>query len=176
MNSSTKMDVSYDPREITPRQRRSSRLNRKHLGSHCRKSSTSTEVKTPKIVKSSSSVEKPTLETLHSPNNCSPKFMKSHKDCENSKSKSSSKISFWGPPYLSPEIEKLFNTINLSDNSKSLIIFINLCKTENMIHLFNLQLNELSSLFSRKDLRDSSFKNTIIKVLCLGKSSFTLIK
>jgi hypothetical protein len=39
-----------------------------------------------------------------------------------------------------------------------------------MIHLSNLEIDELSSLFSRKDLRDSSFQDTIIKVLCLGKS------
>jgi hypothetical protein len=45
-----------------------------------------------------------------------------------------------------------------------------------MIHLSNLELDELSSLFSRKDLRDSSFQDTIIKVLCLGKSFLNLIK
>jgi hypothetical protein len=45
-----------------------------------------------------------------------------------------------------------------------------------MIHLSNLELDELSSLFSRRDLRDSSFQDTIIKVLCLGKSLLNLIK
>jgi hypothetical protein len=45
-----------------------------------------------------------------------------------------------------------------------------------MIHLSNLELDELSSLFSRRDLRDSSFQDTIIKVLCLGKSFLNLIK
>jgi hypothetical protein len=45
-----------------------------------------------------------------------------------------------------------------------------------MIHLSNLELDELSSLFSRSDLRDSSFQDTIIKVLCLGKSFLNLIK
>jgi hypothetical protein len=33
-------------------------------------------------------------------------------------------MSFWGSPDLSPGIEKLFNTMNLCDNSKSLIITI----------------------------------------------------
>jgi hypothetical protein len=33
-----------------------------------------------------------------------------------------------------------------------------------------LELDELSSLYSFKDLRDSSFQDTIIKVSCLGKS------
>jgi hypothetical protein len=45
-----------------------------------------------------------------------------------------------------------------------------------MIHLSNLELDELSSLFSRRKLRDSSFQDTIIKVLCLGKSFLNLIK
>jgi hypothetical protein len=98
MSSSTKREVSHDPREIEPKHRRSSRLNRKHPGSHSRKSSTSTEAKMPKIVKSSSATEKAKLETLYSPNRGSPKVIKSHEDSENSNSnsKSSSKMSFWG--------------------------------------------------------------------------------
>jgi hypothetical protein len=65
----------------------------------------------PKIVKSSSSTEKPKLETLYSPNKSSPKVIKSHEDSENSnsKSKSSSKMSFWSSPDLLPGIEKLFS-------------------------------------------------------------------
>jgi hypothetical protein len=79
-------------------------------------------------------------------------------------------MSFWGSPDLSQGIEKLFNAMNLCENSKSLIISINLCNIKNMIYLSNLELDELSSLFSRRGLRDSSFQDTIIKVLCLGKS------
>jgi hypothetical protein len=45
-----------------------------------------------------------------------------------------------------------------------------------MFHLTKLELDELSSLFSRRDLRNSSFQDTIIKVLCLGKSFLNLIK
>jgi hypothetical protein len=109
MSSSTKREVFHDPRKIELKQRRSYRLNRKHPGSHSRKSYTSTEAKMPKIVKLSSSTEKANLETLHSPNKGSPKVIKSHEDSENSnnksKSKSSSKISFWGSPDLSPGIE-----------------------------------------------------------------------
>jgi hypothetical protein len=124
-------------------------LNRKHPGTHSRKSSTSTEAKMPKIVKSSSSTEKAKLETLYSPNKGSSMVIKSHEDSENrnSNSKSSSKMSFWGSPDLSPGIEKLFNAMNLWDDSKSLIISINLCNIKNMIHLSNLELDELSSLF-----------------------------
>jgi hypothetical protein len=96
MGSSTKREVSHDPREIEPRQRRSSRLNRKFPDSHSRKYSTSTETKLSKIVKSSSSTDKAKLETLYSPNKGSPKVIKSHEDSDNSnnKSKSSSKMSF----------------------------------------------------------------------------------
>jgi hypothetical protein len=95
--SLSKSEVSHDPREIEPKHRRYSRLNRKHPGSHSRKSSTSTESKMPKIVNSSSSTEKAKLETLYSPNKGSPKVIKSHDDSENcnNKSKSSSKMSFW---------------------------------------------------------------------------------
>jgi hypothetical protein len=49
-------------------QRRSSRLNRKHLGSHSIKPSTSTETKIPIIAKLSSSTEKANLELLYSLN------------------------------------------------------------------------------------------------------------
>jgi hypothetical protein len=178
MSSSRKRKVSHDPREIEPRQRRSSRLNRKHPGSHSRKFSSSTEAKITKIVKSSSSTEKTKLETLYSPNKGSPKVIKSHEDSEisNIKSESSSKMSFWGSPDLSPGIETLLNAMNLFDNSKSLIISINLCNINNMIHLSNLELDELSSLFTSRDLRGSSFQDTIIEVLCLGKSFFTQSK
>jgi hypothetical protein len=82
----------------------------------------------------------------------------------------------FGSPDLSPGIERLFNAMNLCENSKSLIISINLCKIKNMIHLSNLELDELSRLFSPRDLRDSSFQDTIIMVLCLGKSVLNLIK
>jgi hypothetical protein len=90
----------------------------------------------PKIVNSSSSTEKDNLEVLYSHNKGSPKVIKSHEDSENSnsKSKSSSKMSFWGSPDLSPVIEKLFNAMNLCENSRSLIISINLSSIKNMIH------------------------------------------
>jgi hypothetical protein len=122
----------------------------------------------PKIIKlSSSSTEKSKLETLYSPNKGSPKVIKNHEGTENSdnKRKSSSKMSFGGSPDLSPGIVKVFNAMNLCDNSKSLIISINLCNIKNMIHLSKLELDELSSLFSRGDLRYPSFQDKIIKVL-----------
>jgi hypothetical protein len=75
---------SHEPREIEPRQRGSSRVNRKHPHSHSKKSYTSTEAKMPKIVKSSSSTEKAKLKTLYSPNKGSPKIIESHEDIDNS--------------------------------------------------------------------------------------------
>jgi hypothetical protein len=45
-----------------------------------------------------------------------------------------------------------------------------------MIHLSNLESDELSSLSSRRYFRGPSFQDTIIKVLCLGKSFVNLIK
>jgi hypothetical protein len=58
-------------------------------------------------------------------------------------------MSCWGSPDLSPGIEKLFNAMNLCENSKSSIIYINLCNIKNMIHLSNLELDDLSNSFSR---------------------------
>jgi hypothetical protein len=102
-------------------------LNRKHPGSHSRKSSTLTEAKLPKIVKSSSYLEKLKLEALYSSNKGSLKVIKSHEDSKNRNNKrKSSKMSFWVSPDLSPGIEMLFNAMNLCDNSKSLIISMDL--------------------------------------------------
>jgi hypothetical protein len=61
MSSSTKREVSHDPREIKSRQRKISRLSRKYPGSQSRKPST-TESKMPKIIKSYSCTENPKLE------------------------------------------------------------------------------------------------------------------
>jgi hypothetical protein len=79
------------------------------------------ETKLPKIFKPYSSTEKAELETLYSPNKGSPKVIKSHEDNENSNNKT----------------EKLFNAMNLCDDSKSLIISINLFNIKNMINLSN---------------------------------------
>jgi hypothetical protein len=176
MNSSTKWEVFHYPREIEPKHTRSFTLNRKHPGSHSRKSSTSTEAKMTKIVNSSSYTENAKLETLYSPNKGSPQVINEDSENSNNKSKSSSKMYFWGSADLSPGIEKLFNEMNLCENSKSLIIFINVCNIKKIIHLCNLELDGLRSLYSRRYLRDSSFQDTIIKVLCLGKSFLNSIK
>jgi hypothetical protein len=84
-------------------------LNRKHPGSHARKSSTSTEAKLTRIVKSSSSTGKAKPETVYIPNKGSPKIIIGQEDSEkrNNKIKSSSKMSLWNTPDLSLGIENL---------------------------------------------------------------------
>ena len=74
---------------------------------------------------------------------------------------------FWGSPDSSSGIETILTAIDLNDNSRLLITSMNLCNIKNMIQLSNLDLEDVGNLFSRKDLRDSNFQDTIIKVLCL---------
>ena len=176
MSSPTKKKVFHDPRETETRQRRSSRLNRKHQEAHSKISNTSRDPKMPRIIKSSSSIEKPKLETLHSSNKRISKAIKSHEDSDSSKSKSSSKTSFWGSPDLSSGIETILTAIDLNDDSRLLITSMNLCNIKNMNQLSNLDLEDVGNLFSRKDLRHSNFQDTIIKVICLGKCFQHLIK
>jgi hypothetical protein len=157
MSSSSKREVTHDPREVESKQRSSARFNRKYSGSHSKKSSTSKEPKMPKIFKSSSSPERPKLETLYSPNKGSPAIIKEHEDSNIIKDNPSSKMSIWGSPDLSQGIEKLLNNTDLSDKYKSLIIYKNLCNMKNIIQLSNLDLDDIGNLFSCKDLRDSDF-------------------
>jgi hypothetical protein len=82
MSLSTKREFYHDPWEIEPRKRRSSKFNRKHPGSHSRKSSKSIDGELLKIGKSSSSTENPKLKILYSPNKGIPKVIKTHKDSE----------------------------------------------------------------------------------------------
>jgi hypothetical protein len=92
MSSSSKREVFLDPREVKSKQRRSARFSRKYSGSHSKKSSTSKEPKMPEIFKSSSSPERPKLETLYSPNKGSPAIIKQHEDSHIIKGNPSSKM------------------------------------------------------------------------------------
>jgi hypothetical protein len=74
MSPPSKMEVSHDPREVELKQRRPARFNRKCSGSHSRKFSAC------KILKSSSSPERPKFDTLYSPNIGSPAVIKEHED------------------------------------------------------------------------------------------------
>ena len=57
----------------------------------------------------------------------------SYEDSDNRKSKSSSKVPFWDSPDISAGIEALFTTMKLSDTSKPLIIYMNICNMKNKI-------------------------------------------
>jgi hypothetical protein len=45
-----------------------------------------------------------------------------------------------------------------------------------MIQLSNLDLHDFGNMFSRQDLQDSVFQDSIIKFICLGKCFKTLIQ
>jgi hypothetical protein len=103
MISSKIRKICHDPREIEPVQRGVFRLNGKNPASHFRISSSSTGAKMTKIVKSYSYTEKACLEINFSLNKDSSQVIMIHQDSETSKnkSKSSSKMPFWGSPELS---------------------------------------------------------------------------
>jgi hypothetical protein len=184
MSSPTKRGVTQNPREADQGLRRSARISKKQPGGHARRpgsrqskrSISSKDIKMPKIIKSASSTEEQKLDILHNPNKDNPAVTKSHEDSHSNKSKPSPKASFWSSPDISSGIENLFEVMGLYDKSKSLIISMNLCSIKNMIQLSNLDLHDFGNMFSRQDLRDSVFQDSIIKVICLGKCFKTLIK
>jgi hypothetical protein len=66
--------------------------------------------------------------------------------------------------------------MGLYEKSKLLIISMNLCSIKNMIQLSDLDLHEVVNLFPCQDLREFVFQDSVIKVLCLGRSFKLLIK
>jgi hypothetical protein len=130
----------------------------------------------PKIIKSASSIEKQWLDILPNPKKPNPTVTKSHEDSHSNNSKASAKASFWCSPDMSSGIEKLFEVMGLYNKSKTLIISMNLCSIKIIIQLSNLNLHDLGNMFSRQDLRDSVFQDSIIKVISLGKCFKTLTK
>jgi hypothetical protein len=92
----------------------------------------------PKIIKSTSSIEKQRLDILPNPKKDNPTVTKSHQDSHSNNSKSLVKASFWGSPDISPGIEKLFEVMGLYNKSKTVIISMNLCSIKNVIQLSNL--------------------------------------
>jgi hypothetical protein len=176
MSSPTKRGVTQNPRDADQGLRRSTRTIKKQPGDHARKtesnqtkrSNSSRDTKMPKIIKSASFIEKQRLDILPNPKKASPTVTKSHEDSHSNKSKASAKASFWGSPDISSGIEKLFEVMGLYNKSKTLIIFMHICSIKNIIQLSNLDLHDLGNMFSRQDLRDSVFQDSIIKVLCLG--------
>jgi hypothetical protein len=116
------------------------------------------------------------LDILSNPKKANSTATKSHQDSHSNNSDASAKASFWGSPDMSSRIEKLFEVMGLFNKSKTLVISMHLCSIKNIIKLSNLDLHDLGNMFSRQDLRDSVFEDSIIKVLCLGECFKTLIK
>jgi hypothetical protein len=184
MSSPTKREVTQNPRDSGQGLRRSARISKKQPGDHARKpqghqtkrSVSSQDTKMPNIIKSASSVEEQNLNILTNPKKVNTTVTESHEDSHSNNSKSSIKASFWGSPDISSGIEKLFEVMGLYGKSKTLIISMNLCSIKYMIQLSNLDLHDFGNMFSRQDLRDSIFQDSIIKVICLGKCFKMLIK
>jgi hypothetical protein len=59
--------------------------------------------------------------------------------------------------------------VKLNEDSKFLIISMEKENVRKMIQLSDLDLQNATSLFSRQDLCDPNFEDSIIKTLCLGK-------
>jgi hypothetical protein len=85
-------------------------------------------------------------------------------------------VSFGESSDLSSSADNRFKPMDLKDDSRSLIISMNLCTIKNKIQLLYLQLYYADDLFSRQDLRDSVFRDSIIKVLCVAKYFKLLIR
>ena len=52
---------------------------------------------------------------------------------------------------LSQGVENVFIAMDLNDSSRSLIVYMNLCTMKNMIKLSNLDVEDVSNLFSHKE-------------------------
>jgi hypothetical protein len=79
-------------------------------------------------------------------------------------------------PDLSIGMNKLFKIIKLIEDSKFLIISMDLGNVGNMIQLSDKDLHDATSLFSRQDLRDPKFQDSIIKISCLEKCFSLVLK
>jgi hypothetical protein len=169
LSSPTKRGVTQNPRNSDHGLRRSARIIKKQPGDHAKKpqgrqtkrSVSSKDTKMPKIINSASSIEEQKLDILPNPKKDNPTVTKSHEDSHSNNSISSVQASFWGSPGLSSGIEKLSEVMGLYDKSKTLIISMNLCSIKSMIQLSNLDLHDFGNMFSRQDLRDSVFQDSI---------------
>jgi hypothetical protein len=107
-----------NPRDVDQGRRRSTRTNKKHPGDQARKtedrqtkrSISSRDTKMPKIIKSTSSIEKQKLDILPNPKKVNPMVTKSHEDSHSNNNKASAKASFWSSPDISSGIEKLLKS------------------------------------------------------------------
>jgi hypothetical protein len=81
----------------------------------------------PKIIKSTSSIEKQRMDILPNPKKANPTVTRSHEDSHSNNSKASAKASFWSSPDISSGFEKLFEVMGLYNKSKTLVVSMNLC-------------------------------------------------
>jgi hypothetical protein len=172
-STSQTREVSRDPRDTMEALRKSSRTKNKQLKQSSKRSVSFKDSNSPKIIKSLSSSEKSKLASLSTP------MKGSHKndpDSNYSKRNLLSKMSFWYSPDLSVGMDKLFKVIKLNEDSKFLIISMDLGNVRNIIQLSDQDLHDATSLFSRQDLRDPNFQASIIKILCLGKCFKLVLK
>jgi hypothetical protein len=172
-STSPTREVSYDPRDTLQAPRKSSRIKNKQLKHSSKASVNSKNAEAPKIINSLSSSENSKLASLSTPKKGS---HKNDDDSDDSKSNLSSKMSLWCSPDLSVGMDKLFKVIKLNEDSKFLINSMDLGNVRNIIHLSDNDLHDATSLFSRQDLQDTSFQDSIIKILCLGKCFKLVLK
>jgi hypothetical protein len=165
-STSQTREVSHDPRDTLQAPRKSSRIKIKQLKQSSKESATSKDSKAQKIIKSSSSSAKCKLASLSNPKKGR---HKNDHDSDDSKSNSSSKMSFWGSPDLSVGMDKLYKVIKLKEDSKFLLVSMGLGNVRNTIQLSEQELHDATSLFYHQDLKDPNFQYSIIKILCLGK-------
>jgi hypothetical protein len=165
-STSPTSEVSHDPKDTLQGPRKSSRIKNRQLKQTSKASVTSRDSKAPKIIKSSSPSEKYKLSSLSTPKKGS---HKNDHGSDDNKSNSTSKTSFWGSPDIFVGMNKLFKVIKSNEDSKLLLISMDLGNVGNMIQLSDPDLHDATSLFSRQDLRNPNFQDSIIKILCLGK-------
>jgi hypothetical protein len=102
MSSPTKRGVTQNQKDLDQGLRRSTRINKKQPDDHARKTEdrqtkrpiSSRNTKMPKIIKSTSSIEKQRLDILPNPKKDNPTVTKSHQDSHSNNSKLSAKASF----------------------------------------------------------------------------------
>ena len=75
---------------------------------------------------------------------------------------------------FSEGMDKLYQAMGFGDQEKTLFLILNLGMNY-IIQISKLKLDYIPSFFSRKDIRDTTYQNTIMKLLFLGKAFQVLI-
>jgi hypothetical protein len=132
MSSRSTKEVFHDLRDTMQVPRISSRLKNKEALQTSRRSVSSKESRAPKIVRLSPSLEKSKLTKLRTPKKGK---CKDYNNAKDSNSNSTSKMSFCGSPDLSVGFENLFKLTKLNEDTRRLIVSMNICNNRNMIHI-----------------------------------------